>query len=824
MAWKFNIFTGMLDYYTDVTVSGVAIKTAYEAELDTNAYDDAAVSKLGGIAAGATVNSTDATLLARTNHTGSQATSTITGLDATLASVVKNNAAGSNPGVSNDNTEGYTPGSAWVNTASDLAFVCVDTTTGAAVWVETTAGAGGGIASVAADLTPQAGGPFEMLGQIMKWSKGTDIADGAAITPTETGNYFDVLGATTATSIGTLGGNGTTIAPLIKLQFDAVRILTHGASLVLPGAANITTAIGDEAEFIEVSSGAWRCLNYSRADGTAVVSTNPFDQELSTTANVLFNSSRTSDGTHTPVSSVVSDATATHTTLTDTGTGYVCSATPEDTGIWVLYDKSTATASYIAGGVGRTLTYQFTGEDHFLTKIRMTSYTAPNNTLVPWNFTVHGSANGTDWDLLLTSPLTGSWATAAYQVLEMLVDAGTECYEYFKMVAAGYVYLSELEFVTVQKYNLSTGQTTALTPNIITSNAGTWFSLFSGTIGTSAYQTVATWDIFHTAVESPLFVRDLMITASNTANYNNYQPKDFTLSGSNTSVDGPWDLLLTVTGAQFTTQAEQQTWTIAENVRKGYKYHRFQFTANWVDSTTKALGQIDFLGTEVEYPHTEASSNGNYEITGDFSAGLAGAPAAARMDAAELTGTRPAIKGLRKSGTSTDTIAEFWGGTTPALAADIRVNGDFYNATYVYAQYSDERIKTDVVVKTAADLAATLTKYRQLQLVSFRSIAMPDLVQLGVVAQHTQTLFPGIVVESGKMITYFDDAWDIGDTWVEGPKETEADRPTITREILAVKSSILFGPKLAEAFLGADKEYCFRLDAIEARLSAGGIA
>jgi hypothetical protein len=43
-------------------------------------------SKLAGIATGATANSTDAQLRDRSTHTGSQATSTITGLDATLAS------------------------------------------------------------------------------------------------------------------------------------------------------------------------------------------------------------------------------------------------------------------------------------------------------------------------------------------------------------------------------------------------------------------------------------------------------------------------------------------------------------------------------------------------------------------------------------------------------------------------------------------------------------------------------------------------------------------------------------------------------------------
>lgn len=50
-------------------------------------------TKLNGIADGATANSSDATLLNRANHTGTQAQSTITGLTAAIASAVGGNAA-----------------------------------------------------------------------------------------------------------------------------------------------------------------------------------------------------------------------------------------------------------------------------------------------------------------------------------------------------------------------------------------------------------------------------------------------------------------------------------------------------------------------------------------------------------------------------------------------------------------------------------------------------------------------------------------------------------------------------------------------------------
>lgn len=40
------------------------------------------------------------------------------------------------PGVNDDDTAGYAPGSIWVRLDTDEAFICVDDTTGAAIWVE----------------------------------------------------------------------------------------------------------------------------------------------------------------------------------------------------------------------------------------------------------------------------------------------------------------------------------------------------------------------------------------------------------------------------------------------------------------------------------------------------------------------------------------------------------------------------------------------------------------------------------------------------------------------------------------------------------------
>lgn len=57
-----------------------------------------------------------------------------------------------------------------------------------------------------------------------------------------------------------------------RVTFSGALTLTHnGTSLILPGAANIATAAGDVATFLSLGSGNWRCVDYQRASGSAVV-------------------------------------------------------------------------------------------------------------------------------------------------------------------------------------------------------------------------------------------------------------------------------------------------------------------------------------------------------------------------------------------------------------------------------------------------------------------------------------------------------------------------------------------------------------------------
>lgn len=93
-------------------------------------------------------------------------------------------------------------------------------------------------------------------------TKGTNILSatttdiGAA-----TGQFVHVTGTTTITGLGT-----KTAGVRRTVTFDGILTLTHNAtSLILPGAANITTEAGDTAVFVSEGSGNWRCVTYNRA-------------------------------------------------------------------------------------------------------------------------------------------------------------------------------------------------------------------------------------------------------------------------------------------------------------------------------------------------------------------------------------------------------------------------------------------------------------------------------------------------------------------------------------------------------------------------------
>ena len=118
------------------------------------------------------------------------------------------------------------------------------------------------------DLTLSANGTGGVkVSDYFQLTKGSDIASATSLTLGTDGNAFDVTGTTTVTSMATQG-----IGSHVTLHFDGALTFTHHATdLILPGAANITTAAGDIAEMYEYASGDWRCISYTKANGASIV-------------------------------------------------------------------------------------------------------------------------------------------------------------------------------------------------------------------------------------------------------------------------------------------------------------------------------------------------------------------------------------------------------------------------------------------------------------------------------------------------------------------------------------------------------------------------
>ncbi|HJE71275.1 hypothetical protein [Pseudomonas oryzihabitans] len=74
-------------------------------------------------------------------------------------------------------------------------------------------------------------------------------------------NTIQISGTTTITSFDAVASGAVR-----RLMFSDVLTLMHNVTkLILPGAANITTAAGDVATFVSLGGGNWRCVGYQLA-------------------------------------------------------------------------------------------------------------------------------------------------------------------------------------------------------------------------------------------------------------------------------------------------------------------------------------------------------------------------------------------------------------------------------------------------------------------------------------------------------------------------------------------------------------------------------
>ena len=115
--------------------------------------------------------------------------------------------------------------------------------------------------------TVKLGGVLDTDGNYIQTEKGGDLTSASPLVIDTDGSYFDVTGTTNFAAMTVAADRQFT------LQFDGVLTMTHHATnLDLPGEANITTAAGDVATFQSTGSNTVQCINYTKADGTGVVS------------------------------------------------------------------------------------------------------------------------------------------------------------------------------------------------------------------------------------------------------------------------------------------------------------------------------------------------------------------------------------------------------------------------------------------------------------------------------------------------------------------------------------------------------------------------
>jgi len=120
------------------------------------------------------------------------------------------------------------------------------------------------------------------------WQRGTDIASASTLSlPASGGGVFNVTGTTGVTGISSAQGGRC-----IKVRFAGALTITHnGTSLILPGAANITTVAGDVAEFVneaaqDASGSNWRCFDYQTSDNRILLGAVKADQETATSTSI----------------------------------------------------------------------------------------------------------------------------------------------------------------------------------------------------------------------------------------------------------------------------------------------------------------------------------------------------------------------------------------------------------------------------------------------------------------------------------------------------------------------------------------------------------
>jgi hypothetical protein len=124
----------------------------------------------------------------------------------TYTTVKVNYAAVTDPTVSNDSTQGYSVGSIWLNTATNVAYVCFDATAGAAVWADP----GSGEANTASNIGTGGVGVFATKSGVDLQFRNINNADGSVTVAFDGANQEIDLNVNYGpiSAVGTANSNG----------------------------------------------------------------------------------------------------------------------------------------------------------------------------------------------------------------------------------------------------------------------------------------------------------------------------------------------------------------------------------------------------------------------------------------------------------------------------------------------------------------------------------------------------------------------------------------------------------------------------------------
>lgn len=151
--------------------------------------------------------------------------------------------AATDPVVGTDSSLGYSPGSVWVNTTDDRAFVCVDATVGAAVWLETGSGPAGQVQAPNASTPTGIGGAALVEGGAGGTTSG---AGGAATTRGGAATAGNSAGGAADTTGGV--GSGSAAGGVGKVAGGAGGLTgAGGAAQVVGGVGGATSGAGGAA-------------------------------------------------------------------------------------------------------------------------------------------------------------------------------------------------------------------------------------------------------------------------------------------------------------------------------------------------------------------------------------------------------------------------------------------------------------------------------------------------------------------------------------------------------------------------------------------------